>query len=312
MMRFLVLTLCVIALFSCKPYQSTSARKEQITYDGFRQNQKTFNTSDGAIAYIDKGKSDKVIVLLHGVPTSGWLYRKMIDPLVDQGYRVIVPDMLGYGSSDNPKGYDIYSEENHAQRLLELLDSLNITTWSHVMHDAGGLWTWELLKKQPQRINNLILLNTIIYEEGFDPPIRFKEGFMARTAMWSYRNGITTNVMLKNLFKSGMLQNNLNEIDVAGYKTPLREGKTRGMYYFFTQTCNTLPDYTSLTKSLDIPTAVIWGKEDTFLRIAPQKAQLQSSLNIKDEDIHLLEAKHFIQEEKPEEIVTIISAFLKE
>ena len=311
-MRFLVLTLCAIALFSCKPYQSTTARKGQITYDGFRQNQKTFNTSDGAIAYIDKGKSDKVIVLLHGVPTSGWLYRKMIDPLVNNGYRVIVPDMLGYGSSDNPKGYDIYSEENHAQRLLELLDSLNITTWSHVMHDAGGLWTWELLKKQPQRINNLILLNTIIYEEGFDPPVRFKEGFMARTAMWGYRNGITTNVMLKNLFKSGMLQNNLNEIDVAGYKTPLREGKTRGMYYFFTQTCNTLPDYTSLTKSLDIPTAVIWGKEDTFLRIEPQKTQLQSSLNIKEENIHLLEAKHFIQEEKPEEIVTIISAFLEE
>lgn len=109
-----------------------------------------------------------------------------------------------------------------------------------------------------------------------------------------------------------MLQNNLNEIDIAGYKTPLREGKTRGMYYFFTQTCNTLPDYTSLTKSLDIPTAVIWGKEDTFLRIEPQKTQLQSSLNIKEENIHLLEAKHFIQEEKPEEIVTIISAFLKE
>lgn len=310
-MRFLITILCGLALFSCKPHASIVMREGQVTYDTFRQQQKTFNSSDGAISYIDRGQGEQVLLLLHGIPTSGWLYRKMVDPLVAQGYRVIVPDMLGYGSSDNPKGYEVYSEENHAKRILELMNSLNINSWSHVMHDAGGLWTWELLKKDPSKIDKLILLNTIVYKEGFDPPVRLKKGIIARTAMWAYRNGITTNIMLKSLFDAGILENNLNEADVKGYKKPLQEGKTKGMYYFFTQTCNSLPDYKPMIKELKIPAAVIWGKYDSFLRIEPQIEMLKEDLSIKDKDFHIIEAEHFIQEEKPEEVVKFILDFLK-
>lgn len=309
-MRTLLTILCGLMLWSCKPYQSTTMRPDQLSYDSFRESQKKFTTKDGDIAYIDKGQGP-VIVLLHGVPTSGWLYRKMIDPLVDGGYRVIAPDMLGFGNSDSPKGYEIYSEEMHAERLLELMSQLEIDSWTHVMHDAGGLWTWELLEQAPQKVENLVILNSIIYEEGFDPPIRFEPGFMARTAMWSYRNGITTNMMLKGLFKSGMQENTLNKEDINGYKTPMREGKTRGMYYFFTQTCNTLPDYQSMIQKINIPTTIIWGKDDSFLKLSPQQEALVKDLNIKPQNIHLLDAKHFIQEEKPEEIVNLIAEFLK-
>lgn len=220
--------------------------------------------------------------------------------------------MLGFGSSDSPDGYTIYSEENHAKRLLALMDSLNIESWNHVMHDAGGLWTWELIKQQPKRISKLVVLNTIIYEEGFDPPIRFDEGFMARTAMWAYRNGLTTNAMLKGLFKAGMTENTLNKTDVEGYKTPLLEGKTKAMYYFFTQTCNLLPDISEAVKDITVPVAVIWGENDDFLSWEPQKNKVINDLHISEENIHILDAKHFIQEEKPQEISQFILAFIKE
>lgn len=311
-MRFYLFLCLSLVIASCKPYQNTVMREGQTTYQGFRQNQKTFKTSDGAIAFIDRGQSDKVILLVHGVPTSGWLYRKMIDPLVAQGYRVIVPDMLGFGSSDNPKGYEVYSEENHAKRLIELMDHLGIKTWSHVMHDAGGLWTWELLKKDKNRIENLIILNSIIYEEGFDPPVRFKKGIIAKMAMWGYRNGITTNVMLKNLFSSGMIENTLNKADIEGYKTPLKEGKTRGMYYFFTQTCQELSDYRPITIKVRIPTSVIWGKKDEFLLWTPQASEVIDNLSINDNNVHLLDAKHFIQEEQPDAVIKYILKLLNE
>ena len=142
------------------------------------------------------------------------------------------------------------------------------------MHDAGGLWTWALIKQQPGRISNLVVLNTIIYEEGFDPPIRFDEGFLARTAMWAYRNGITTNTMLLGLFKAGMTENTLNKTDLEGYKTSLLEGKTKAMYYFFTQTCNLLPDISEAVKNINIPVAVIWGENDAFLSWEPQKTKV--------------------------------------
>jgi haloalkane dehalogenase len=292
----------------CKSYQSTISKPNQMSYTNYRSQQQSFDSQDGAIKYIDQGEG-AVIVLLHGVPTSGWLYRHMIAEL-SKTNRVIVPDMLGYGNSDSPVGYEVYSERNHAKRLLALLDSLNIENWTHVMHDAGGLWTWETMKIAPDRMNKLVILNSIIYEEGFDPPIKFKEGFIAKTAMWAYRNGLTTNMMLNGLFKTGMKENTLTKIDLEGYKTPLKKGKTRAMYYFFTQTCNTLPNYSEILKKSNIPTTIIWGAKDEFLLWEPQKQRVLQDLKISEENVHILDAKHFIQEEKPTEIVAIIQGFI--
>ena len=163
-------------------------------YSQFRNQQHNFQSSDGNMMYIDKGQGE-VIVLLHGIPTSGWLYRKMIEGL-SLNHRVIVPDMIGFGSSDSPKGYELYAPKEHSKRLLELMGGLNIPNWNHVFHDAGGLWTWELLKKAPNRIKRLIILNTITYEEGFKPPIRFRKGYLARLIMSLYSNGVSTNSLL--------------------------------------------------------------------------------------------------------------------
>ena len=280
-----------------------------MNYKDFRASQKAFQSKNGIIKYVDEGKGD-VIMLLHGIPSSGWLYRKIISQLA-QNYRVIVPDMLGFGASDSPKGYEIYSEENHALRILDLMNSLQIETWTHIMHDAGGLWTWALFEKDPYRIRKLVLLNTIIYETGFDPPIRFSRGFLARIVMWSYRNGFTTNSMLSGLFKTGLTKNVLQKNEIEGYKKPLLEGKTNGMYYFFTQTCNTLPDYHKLLRKIKLPVMVIWGKNDSFLKWEPQKEDVILDLNIAKNNIYLLDAKHFIQEEQPDKITDLILEFMK-
>jgi pimeloyl-ACP methyl ester carboxylesterase len=304
-----ILLLMLLSLSACKSKQVRTKQSPEMTYKTFRAQQHQFSTPEGNIAYIDKGKGD-VIVLLHGVPTSGWLYRHMIDDLA-KTHRVIVPDMLGFGSSDSPEGYEIYAEANHAKRLLALMDHLNISNWTHVMHDAGGLWTWELAEIAPQRLTKLIVLNTIIYEEGFDPPIRFEEGILAKTAMWSYRSSLTNTMMLNGLFKSGLTENNLTDTAIEGYKTPLKEGKTKAMYYFFTQTCNTLKNYEATLQKLDMPVAVIWGKNDDFLKWNPQQQRVIKDLDIAPKHITLLEAKHFIQEEQPQKIVKTILKFVE-
>lgn len=281
------------------------------TYDAFRTQQKSFKSENGVIRYIDKG-SGPVILLLHGIPTSGWLYRKMVDPIAEKGFRVIAPDMLGFGSSDSPKGYEMYSPKLHAKRLTALMASLNIDSWTQVQHDAGGLWTWESFIKAPGKIEKLVILNSIIYEEGFQPPIRMKRGVFAKISMWMYRNGITTNMLIKQLFKLGLKENNLTKDEIEGYKRPLKEGKTNGMYYFFSNTCQDLPDYAPLLKEkINIPVQVIWGKHDEMLQWTPQADRVKADLNISDSDIHILDAKHFIQEEKPQEIADLICEFAR-
>ena len=293
-----------------QPIKSQIADTKAVTYQEFRAKQKSYDSSDGAIKYIDQGEGD-VILLLHGIPTSSWLYRKMVDDLVAGGHRVIAPDMLGFGSSDNPDGYEVYSPENHAKRIIELMDHLKVKTWTHVMHDAGGLWTWEVFKKVPKRIKRLIVLNTIIYKEGFNPPVKLKKGKITEFIMWLYRNKTASNELLVQLFDKGLEENTLTDVDLKGYQTPLQEGRTKAMYYFFSNTCNELTDYDELLNSLDIPVSIIWGGEDDMLMWAPQKERVQKSLKVKDRDIHVLKAKHFIQERFPDKISGIINSFIR-
>jgi len=279
-----------------------------LNYTQFRQRQKSFATAQGVIKYTDKGQG-AVIVLLHGVPTSSWLYRKMLDELALH-YRVITPDMLGFGSSDSPNGYDIYEPKEHAKRLLELMDHLEIKHWNHAFHDAGGLWTWELIALAPQRIKKLIILNTIIYEAGFNPPMKFEKGFITKIIMAMYSNKIFINALLKSLFNNALIKNNLTKEELEGYKKPLLEGKTKAMYQFFSNTCNKLPNYQNIVRSVKIPIILIWGKYDTFLVFEKMKDTVTNDLNLKKNDIHMLNAKHYIQEEKPVQINSLILNFL--
>ncbi|MFT5512987.1 MAG: haloalkane dehalogenase [Bacteroidia bacterium] len=287
--------------------QDITQKYNVIDYCEFQKRQQTFISADGDMKYIDAGTSDKVVLLLHGVPTSGWLYRKIIDSLVDGGLRVIIPDMLGFGSSAAPKGYDIYSPKAHAARLLALMDTLAIDTWSHVCHDYGGMVTWELLRQESSRVSELVLLNTIIYEDGFNPPVRFRRGPIAHIAMSLYRSRLTNKMMLKQLFKMTLYDTELNKTEFKGYQRPLLNGKTRAMYTFFTSMRKDLPDYATVMKSLNIQVHVVWGKYDEVLVWDSQSAAVIADLKIQPENIHIVEASHFVQEETP---VTICDAVL--
>ena len=322
-MKKLVLTILLLSVIkmtnaqsllkvNCKNNKTTKTMyTNNCNIENHRKNQKLFNSSDGVIKYIDQGKGD-VLLLLHGVPTSSWLYRKMIDDLVAKGFRVIAPDMLGFGNSDNPEGYEIYSSKEHAKRLIELMDFLGIQSWNHLMHDAGGLWTWELIKNNPNRVSKLIVLNTLILEDGFYPPMKMKEGKTAKFILSLYRKKLTSKILLKLLFKGGLINNNLSKNEFEGYQKSLLEGKTNAMYYFFTQLSKPFPNYEETLKQLTIPVAIIWGKADKILRWEPQMKKVSELLKIEDHNIHIIEGSHFIQEEQPDKITAIINDFINE
>ncbi len=279
--------------------QDTTLRFYNIDYCTYQERQHGFQSADGEIKYLDVGTSDKVVMLLHGVPTSGWLYRKMIDSLVDGGMRVIVPDMLGFGASASSKGYDLYTPTAHANRLLALMDTLNIDKWCHVFHDFGGQVTWEMLRQDSARVSELVILNTIIYEDGFNPPVRMKRGPIAHIAMSLYRSRLTSKFMLKQLFKMSLHNTELSKTEFKGYQWPMLHGKTKAMYTFFTNTKYALPDYSAILKNMTIPVGVVWGKHDKVLQWDAQASSVMQDLHIEQENVHLVEASHFVQEETP-------------
>ena len=103
----------------------------------------------------------------------------------------------------------------------------------------------------------------------------------------------------------------MTEEALEGYKKPFLEGKTKAMYHFFSNTCNNLPDYSKVIANLKMPKLLIWGKEDSFLVFDDMKEKIKQQLITSEDSIHLIDAKHFIQEEQPEEINALILNFLK-
>src|SRR5689334_7636705 len=78
--------------------------------------------------YVDEGPRDgAVVVLLHGEPTWSYLYRTMIPPLVDAGYRVLAPDLIGFGKSDKPAAMADYTYQRHVDWVTGWLDTVGLT-----------------------------------------------------------------------------------------------------------------------------------------------------------------------------------------
>jgi haloalkane dehalogenase len=120
-----------------------------------------FETPEGRMHYVDEGpREGRPVVLLHGNPTWGFLYREFIRPLVEAGNRVIVPDHLGFGRSEKPAAPERYRVPRHAARLEALLESLDLSAAVVVPQDWGGPIGLSWAVAHPERVAGLFILNT--------------------------------------------------------------------------------------------------------------------------------------------------------
>jgi pimeloyl-ACP methyl ester carboxylesterase len=139
------------------------------TFDGtWPYEARWFDTDDGRMHYVDEGPRDsRPVVLVHGNPTWGYLYRNFIPPLVEAGHRAIVPDHLGFGRSDKPADPELYRVPRHARRLDALLESLELNGATVVPQDWGGPIGLYWATRHPERVDGLFVLNT--YAHGWKP-----------------------------------------------------------------------------------------------------------------------------------------------
>lgn len=114
------------------------------------------------MAYLDVGPAEAAPVLLvHGEPTWGYLYRHMIPILVGAGHRVVVPDLIGFGRSDKPTAMSDYTYARHVAWLRELVvDHLDLTDITFFGQDWGGLVGLRVLTSAPERYARVVLSNT--------------------------------------------------------------------------------------------------------------------------------------------------------
>lgn len=111
------------------------------------------------MAYVDVGTGDETVLCLHGEPTWGFLYRKLIPSLSDVG-RVIVPDAIGFGRSDKADEPAYYSIDQHYEALVAFLEALDLTDITLVGQDWGGILGLTAAANHPDRFERLVPMNT--------------------------------------------------------------------------------------------------------------------------------------------------------
>jgi haloalkane dehalogenase len=111
------------------------------------------------VAHVDAGDGPPV-VLVHGQPTWGYLWRRVLPGLLDAGARCVVPDHLGFGRSSKPRDDDAYSFAVHAGNVADLLDELDLRDATMVVHDWGGPIGLRAALERPDRVARLVLMDT--------------------------------------------------------------------------------------------------------------------------------------------------------
>jgi haloalkane dehalogenase len=123
----------------------------------------TVTTSDGLqMAVLDEGPRDApVVLLLHGEPSWSYLYRTMVPVLLDAGFRVVAPDLIGFGRSDKPTQLEDYTYARHVEWLRSaLFDGLDLQDVTLVCQDWGGLLGLRLVAEHPDRFARVCAANT--------------------------------------------------------------------------------------------------------------------------------------------------------
>lgn len=135
------------------------------------------------VHYIDEGPRDgRPVLMMHGEPSWCFLYRKMIPPVAAAGYRVLAPDLIGFGKSDKPTSKGDYTYARHVAWMQEWFEALDLRDVILACQDWGSLVGLRLVAALPDRFAGVVLSNGGL-PEGQDPPAAFAA--WRRFSRWS-------------------------------------------------------------------------------------------------------------------------------
>ncbi|MDX3180961.1 alpha/beta hydrolase [Streptomyces sp. NPDC053741] len=268
------------------------------------------------IHYREAGHADApTIVLLHGFPTSSFMFRELI-PLLADDYHVIAPDHLGFGHSDAPRAAEFdYTFDALADITSGLLDQLGLDRYALYVQDYGAPIGWRLALAHPERISALVTQNGNGYEDGFvesfwtdvwaygaapgpdtEPAVRTALGIDA--IRWQYVHGVPD---------PSLVSPDTWEHDFALVS---REGNDEVQLALFRDYRNNRPLYPLLHEFLrtsEVPVLAVWGRNDEIFGPAGARAFARDA---KDAEVHLIDGGHFLLESHLDVVAGYLRGFL--
>jgi pimeloyl-ACP methyl ester carboxylesterase len=252
----------------------------------------------GVRSFVREQGEGTTVVLVHGVPASSFLYRKVIPAIADQGLRAIAFDLPGLGFADRPERFD-YSWSGLASWFGDAIDALGLERCHLVVHDIGGPIGFEWAIRNPGRVVSLTALNTLVDVARFHRPWTMHP--------FSIRG-------LGELWLGSMRPFPMSELlylQTIGDRSAVSRHELSAYYYLlkrvdggraflrimrgFELSEAKQEFYFEGLAARDYPARIIWGERDPALGIERLRA-VQAALRV--DDPILLPAKHFLQEDQ--------------
>lgn len=278
------------------------------------------NIGEETLAYRTYGdKSNPAVIMLHGLPTSSYLYRNIAPEVASKGYYVITPDLIGFGGSSKPSDFSVYDVQAQSARIAELLRQLNVSRYNVVAHDLGGLVGFELLAANSNTIQSFLVLNTTAYKEGFTPPpeMGMLAGWMGKSMGFMMANRMSGPFLTSKFIKDNMGHpDQLSQEAKENYWWPMHEGTTypmRATAKSFDKIMARYPIYQEAMKNYTGPSRILWGSKDSVLQFDKLTPQFSRDLKLSPERVQQVsDAGHFIQEDHPKIVTDNILLLLEE
>ena len=263
------------------------------------------------IHYVDEGPDDAPVVFcLHGEPTWSFLYRKMIPHFVAAGFRVIAPDLVGFGRSDKPAKREDYTYARHVRWMRQLIEALDLRNMTLVGQDWGGLIGLRLATELDERFSAITVSNT-----GLPTGDQAMGEAFEKWKRWSQEDETFDIGFIVNLFGRGDLADEV----VEAYRAPFPSDEHKAGARQFPSLVPARPDdpaseanrkaWLALTQwqkpmlvCFSDADPVTAGADAPFLKLVPgTRGQPHTTLS----------GRHFIQEEDGERWARVIIDWLK-
>ena len=277
------------------------------------------NVNGWRMHYVDEGEGEPV-VLLHGNPTWGFLYRDVIGPLVNSGRRVIVPDMIGFGLSEKPTREHAHSLDGHIANLTALVRQLDLKRVALVCHDWGGPTGLSFAMSNPTRVRALTVMSTWAWPL---PPAEFHTRIFPWRMMHAplvgpYFLGHHRALAGRGVYLSVVNREQFARYASHAYEAVLPDPAARLLTWVWPrwipldEHARAFERFKWLEQQLSgskLPTLIIWGREDEVFDAATFSSRFKQLLP-HAEGPHLVTGRHFLQEDSASEIAELICSFL--
>jgi haloalkane dehalogenase len=264
------------------------------------------------VAFVDEGPATaNPVLLLHGEPTWGYLYRHMIPVLVAAGHRVVVPDLVGFGRSDKPASVDDYTYARHVEWMRQLLcDHLDLRHITFFGQDWGGLVGLRVLATDPDRYDRVVVGNTGL-PTGHGPA---SEAFL----QWQHFSRTTREFPVGAIVNGGCLTELAPET-IAAYDAPFPSDEYKAGARIFPTLVPTSPEDPAsadnaaawkVLEKYDRPFLIAFSDSDPITRggDAPFRAKVPGAVG--QSHTTIVGAAHFLQEDQGPELARVICQFI--